>query len=117
MGKRYDGNHATYRKKWTHNPPPSEFVVKLCYWNANGICSLKSQWNHSHIAEVIESEAIDILMIDETHLKYNNQVDFSVFSEWRWVGRDRGHPDKAGGGKLFSLLTKAGMADVEPSTT
>ena len=49
----------------------------------------------------MESEAIDIMMIDETHLWYNNQVDLSVFSGWRSVGREWGHPDKAGGGKLF----------------
>ena len=87
MGKQYNSNRTTYRKKRSHNSPPLEFVVKLCYWNANGICSLKNQWKHSHIAEVMKSEAIDIMMVDETHLRYNNQVDLSVFSGWRSVGR------------------------------
>ena len=56
--------------------------LKLCYWNCNVLsCVLKQQ----QIAEVMEEEQIDIMMVDETHFRLGANNDLSVFSPWTQI--------------------------------
>ena len=48
----------------------------------------------------MNSEAIDILMADETHFGHFSQLNLSVFSNWT-SGKERGFGAKPGGRKLF----------------
>ena len=53
--------------------------LKLCYWNCNGLsCVLKQQ----QIAEEMDEEQIDVMMVDETHFRLGSNNDLSVFGPW-----------------------------------
>ena len=54
-------------------------ILKCVYWNANGMhCLCKQQ----EVIDLMETESIDLLMIDETHFKKDSNIDLTAFSNY-----------------------------------
>ena len=71
--------------------------LRICYWNCNGIASLCKQ---QEIADAMERERLDLLFVDETHLKRGSNEDMSLIDPWNPIYLERGMGLKKGGGKL-----------------
>ena len=81
-------------------------ILKCVYWNANGMhCLCKQQ----EVIDLMETESIDLLMIDETHFKKDSNIDLTAFSNYSPIFIERNFGLKQGGGKmiLFSDRIKA----------
>jgi hypothetical protein len=71
MGRKRAGARA----KWLRlraKQATSGFSLKLAYWNCNGINSLSKQ---QEIVEAMASKELDLVFIDETHLRKGTNVD------------------------------------------
>ena len=88
--------------------------LKLCYWNCNGLsCVLKQQ----QIAEVMEEEQIDIMIVDETNLHLGANNDLSVFSHWTQYYRERSYGEKNGGDKMVLVSDRINHSTWSPENT
>ena len=57
---------------------PQQTPLKICYWNCNGIMS---HCKLQEIDDIMESEQLDVLFIDETHLKKGTNEDLSLLNK------------------------------------
>ena len=91
---------ASRAKAWLKKKkvlPEATTPLRLCYWNCNGLgCVLKQQ----QIAEVMEGEQIDLMLVDETHFRFSANNDLSAFSPSTQYYRERNYGDKNGRGKM-----------------
>ena len=88
--------------------------LKLCYWNCNGLsCVLKQQ----QIAEVMDEEQIDVMMVDETHFRFGSNNDLSVFGPWTQYYRERNYGEKNGGGKMVLVSDRINHSTWSPENT
>ncbi|XP_023345051.1 uncharacterized protein LOC111714221 [Eurytemora carolleeae] len=71
--------------------------IRICYWNCNGVASLCKQ---QEIADAMEGGQIDLLFVDETHLKRGSNEDMTLIDPWNPIYLERGMGLKKGGGKL-----------------
>ena len=71
--------------------------LRICYWNCNGVASLCKQ---QEIADAMEGGQIDLLFVDETHLKRGSNEDMTLIDPWNPIYLERGMGLKKGGGKL-----------------
>ena len=56
----------------------TNFILKLAYWNCNGISSLCKQQGIVEL-EAMDSKELDLLFIDKTNLGKGSNVDMSAF--------------------------------------
>ena len=92
-------------------PLEKSVPLRICYWNCNGLsCVLKQQ----QVAEVMEGEQIDLMLIDETHFRYGANNDLSVFSPWTQYYRERSYADKNGGGKMILVSDRLNHSEWSP---
>ena len=101
---RYDARRA---KKWRtgrqQKPPWTDQILKLCYWNCNGLgCVIKQQ----QIKDAMEENHIDIMFADETHFRQGANNDLSVFKPWTQYYKERGFGEKNGGGKMILVSNR-----------
>ena len=88
-----------------------ENILKLWYWNTNGLSTLDKQLR---IAEVMERESIDIMCLDEIHFRKGSNVSLAVFSDWTQYYMERGYVDKHGGGKMILVSNRVNHIMWEP---
>ena len=101
MGRKRAGARAKrlrLRSKPASEQATTGFNLKLAYWNCNGISSLSKQ---QEIVDALNSKELDLVFIDETHLRKGTNVDMSVFAPWSPIFTERDFNMKTGGGKLI----------------
>ena len=74
---------------------PQQTPLKICYWNCNGIMS---HCKLQEIDDIMESEQLDVLFIDETHLKKGMNEDLSLLNKSTPTYLEREFGMKNGGG-------------------
>ena len=114
MRQRSASRARAWRLKKKKVLPEATTPLKLCYWNCNGLgCVLKQQ----QIAEVMEGEQIDLMLVDETHFRFGANNDLSAFSPWTQYYRERNFGDKNGGGKMVLISDRIVHSPWSPENT
>ena len=76
--------------------PTSGKCIKVVHWNINGL--LRDD-NRELLAEVLESEQVDICVFNETHLKHGSNDDLSAFKHFTIYSKERAYGNKKWGGE------------------
>ena len=95
----------------TNNITVQQTPLKICYWNCNGItnhCKLQE------INDIMESEQLDVLFIDETHLKKGTNEDMTLLDKWTPTYLERDFGLKNGGGKIVLKSPKLKYLEWNP---
>ena len=71
--------------------------LKVIHWNANGILR---DTKIELLAEVLDTERIDLCFIDETLMQYGNNDDLSCLNNFTVYTNERSFGMKKGGGKM-----------------
>ena len=81
MGKNRDKSKAKRPREQSIARPPAELdaILRVIHWNINGIAR---DDKIDHLAEVLQSENIDVCFLDETHLTLGSNEDLSALDSF-----------------------------------
>jgi len=97
MGKR-DGSRAkSHRISCRGQLGGVHTELRVGYWNCNGI---KDESKQQDIVDAMEKGHLNVMFVDETHLKRGGNEDMSAFRTRNPMFIERGFGLKKGGGKL-----------------
>ena len=87
-------------------------VIKVGYWNTNG---LRDPYKQLAVAEAMEAEGVDVMFCDETHHRDGASLDLSAFGDLQVYTAERGFGTKAGGGKIVLVNKRINHMVYKPS--
>ena len=113
MGKNRDKSKAKRPREQSIARPPAELdaILRVIHWNINGIAR---DDKIDHLAEVLQSENIDVCFLDETHLTLGSNEDLSSLDSFTLYSKERGLGSKKGGGKLIIVRPDLKHSPWEP---
>ena len=90
-----------------------ERSIKIGYWNTNGV---RGTQKLETVSDIISNGELDIISLDETHLREGNNIDLQMMEDHEIITQERRYGEKQGGGRMIVIKKNLNYMFWEPVT-